>query len=86
MSHSLFTAEEIIHSNQTFVLKKKGFWVWVLGWVLYLNPNPKPKNLKTQNLNPIPKNFIPKPKTQAFLYPNPKGTFHFSANLSKKTL
>jgi hypothetical protein len=39
--------------------EKIGFWVWVLGWVLYPNPNPKPKNFytQTQNLNPKPKNF-----------------------------
>jgi hypothetical protein len=53
---------------QTLYPEKIGFWVWVLGWVLYpkpkhktqklLYPNPKPKP-KTQN----PKTVIPKPKT-----------------------
>ena len=38
--------------------EKIGFWVWVLDWVLYSNPNQK--------------NFIHKPKTKKILYPNPK--------------
>ena len=66
--------------------EKIGFWVWVLDWVLYPNPNQKPKKFYTQtlNLNPKPKKiytqtqnpkiFIPKPKpkTKKYLYPNPK--------------
>jgi len=35
--------------------EKIGFWVWVLGWVLYPNP----------------KIFILKPKTQKLFYPKP---------------
>ena len=56
--------------------EKIGFWVWVLDWVLYPNPNQKPKKFYTQTTNPNqnPKIFIPKPKpkTKKYLYPNPK--------------
>ena len=52
--------------------EKIGFWVWVLDWVLYSNPNQKPKKFYTQIQNQ--KNFVPKhkPKTKKILYPNPK--------------
>ncbi len=49
--------------------EKFGFWVWVLGCVLYPNQNlnPKPKNVYTQNLNPKPKNIYTLTQN-----PNPK--------------
>jgi hypothetical protein len=57
--------------------EKIGFWVWVLSWVLYQNPKPKPKTQQFLYPNPKPNNFytqtqnptifIPKPKTQQFL-------------------
>ena len=61
--------------------EKIGFWVWVLDWVLYPNPNQKPKKFYTQtlNLNPKPKNFYsqfqnlnPKPKKIYTQTQNPK--------------
>jgi len=60
MSDSLLTAEEIIHSNQTFVPQKNGFGFGIgLGIIL----KPKPKTQKFLYPNPKPKkNFIPKPK------------------------
>ncbi len=57
---------------QTFVPRKIGFWVWILGWVLYpkpkhktqyflyQNPKTKPKNCNTQTQNL--KIFIANPK------------------------
>jgi len=53
---------QLLISEQTFVPRKIGFWVWVLGWVLTQTQNQK-------FLYPNPK---PKPKTQKFLYPNTK--------------
>ena len=35
--------------------EKIGYWVWVLGWVLYTNPKPKPKTQKFLYPNPKPK-------------------------------
>ena len=61
--------------------EKIGFWVWVLDWVLYQNPNQKPNKFYTQtlNLNPKPKNFYsqfqnlnPKPKKIYTQTQNPK--------------
>ena len=71
--------EYIVRYIQTFVPRKIG--VWVLGWVLYPNPKPKPKTQKFlyPNQKPKPKTqtFLypcpkPKPETQKWLYPNPK--------------
>jgi hypothetical protein len=69
--HTTCNSGHFKHTNNpevctSFVfIVKIGFWVWVLGSVLY--PKPKPKTQKF--LYPNPK---PKPKTKKYLYPNPK--------------
>jgi hypothetical protein len=47
--------------------EKIGYWVWVLGWVLYTNPKPKPKTQKFLYPNPKPKNIYTLTQN-----PNPK--------------
>ncbi len=48
----IFIIQLLIPFSRRLYPEKIGFWVWVLGWVLY--PKPKPKN---------PKIVVPKPKT-----------------------
>ena len=60
----------LILNGKRLYPEKVGFWVWLLGWLLYSNPNPKI--------------FIP--KTQNFLYPNPKPKNIYTQNPNPKIL
>ena len=75
--------EYIVRYIQTFVPRKIG--VWVLGWVLYPNPNlnQKPKNFYTQtkNLNQKPKHFYTHAQN---LNPRPKNGYTQTQNLNPK--